>query len=130
MEKSDENGQRETAVARNVEDEQHEHKDQGCLANEDGKLIDQMGQHDFRHLNTCRKKVTIKIACRLKSREREIGCVFRTGHDATVEETRLSLVDEDGSCQCDGNKVDNPVGRERERETAIISLEIPQKKML
>ena len=35
--------------------------------------------------------------------------VVLTGHDTTVEQTRLSLVDEDGSRQCNGNKIDNPV---------------------
>jgi hypothetical protein len=53
LKESDENGQGQAAVASDVEDEKHEQEDKGRLANEDSKLVDQMSQHNFSHLDTC-----------------------------------------------------------------------------
>lgn len=62
LKESDENGQGQAAVACDVEDEKHEQEDKGRLANEDGKLVDQMSQHNFSHLDTCENICICEIA--------------------------------------------------------------------
>ena len=77
-----------------------------------------MSQHNFRHLDTWKEGERINYIQaerkQLKKKKR------RTGHYATVEEAWLSLVDEDGSCQGYGNKVDNPA---RWKENKTIEIE-------
>lgn len=104
LKKSDEDGQGQTAVAGNVENEKHEQEDERRLTDEDSELIDQMSQHDFSHLNTCETVNLHFCLLRFTENKREKK---PTGHNAAVEKTRLSLVDENGSRQGDGNEIDN-----------------------
>jgi hypothetical protein len=48
-----------------------------------------------------------EIAFQKKEKTKKRRTPKHTGHNATVEESRLSLVDEHGSCQGDGNKIDD-----------------------
>jgi hypothetical protein len=49
----------------------------------------------------------VKLPFRKKKKQKNGRTPKHTGHNATVEESRLSLVDEHGSCQGDGNKIDD-----------------------
>ena len=60
LNQSDENGQWQTAIARNVENKQHEEEDECRLSDQNGKLIDQMSQHNLCCLDTWKLQIENK----------------------------------------------------------------------
>ena len=78
----DQDGQRKTALAWNLENNQHDEKDETRLTDENRKLIYNVSNKNLGHLNTC--------------------------NQAAIDEALFLLAHKDGSRQRCGNKVNNP----------------------
>lgn len=61
LNQSDEDGKWQAAIARNVENKQHEEEDECRLSDQNGKLIDQMGQHNFCRLDAWKIQMKVDI---------------------------------------------------------------------
>ena len=69
-----------------------------------------MSQHNFRHLHTCENiNICIREIVFFEIENRK-----HTGHNTTVEQSRLSLVDEHGSCQGNGDKINDTATSKKE----------------
>jgi hypothetical protein len=56
LKKGNEYGQSQIALTRDIEDCQHTHEHQRSLPKQNGKLVNQMSQQNFSHLNACKNQ--------------------------------------------------------------------------